>query len=284
MLNALTVDLEDWYHAELVRRQLSFGEQAAQIEQSTHLLLDLLRDQGVRGTFFVVGQIAQRHPCLIEAIAIEGHELGCHGMSHTPLWELTPDDFRAELEEFDRVMSAVVPGAQIDGFRAPTFSLDNRTRWALGILAEFGYKYDSSVFPMRTPLYGVDGCPLQPYRPSAGDIAQSDAHGALIEFPVSVCLWMGLKVPVSGGFYLRALPFSLIKLCLRKINGQRPVVIYVHPWEAYPHTTQLKLPVWARFATYYNTWAVLPRLQALLKMFSFAPMRTVLEQLGALTE
>lgn len=284
MLNALTIDLEDWYHPELVRRWLSLGEQEAQIEQSTRLLLDLLREQGVKGTFFVVGQIAQRHPRLVEAIAVEGHELGCHGMSHRPLWEMTPEDFRVELEQFHKVMSAVIPGAEIVGFRAPTFSLDGRTRWALDVLAEFGYKYDSSVFPMRTPLYGVDGCPLQPYRPSSEDIARSDDHGALIEFPMTVCSWMGLKVPISGGLYLRTLPFSLIMLCLRRVNGQRPFVIYVHPWEAYPHTPRLRLPVWARLATYYNAGAVLPRLRELLKVFPFAPMRTVLEQSGALAK
>ncbi|MBC7261310.1 MAG: polysaccharide deacetylase family protein, partial [Chloroflexi bacterium] len=134
MLNALTIDLEDWYHPELVRPHLSsFDESMAQIELSTLPLLDLLHEQGVKATFFVVGQVAQCHPRLVELIAREGHELACHGMSHRPLWEMTPDEFRTELEEFAKVMSAIVPGANIAGFRAPTFSLDNRTRWALDI-------------------------------------------------------------------------------------------------------------------------------------------------------
>lgn len=282
MLNALTIDLEDWYHPELVRSQLTLAEQEALVEQSTQPLLDLLREGNVKATFFIVGQVAQRHPRLIEALAAEGHELACHGMSHRPLWEMTPEEFRAELEDFDRVISAVVPGADIVGFRAPTFSLDNRTRWALDVLAEFGYKYDASLFPMRTPLYGMDGCPLMPYHPSKEDLARPDDHGALIEFPMSVWTGAGLRLPVSGGFYLRAMPFSLVRLCLRQIAAQRPVVIYVHPWEANPYTPRLQLPFWARLATYYNIGAVLPRLRTLLKVFPFAPMRIVLEELGEL--
>nr|MBC7244104.1 polysaccharide deacetylase family protein [Chloroflexota bacterium] len=282
MLNALTIDLEDWYHPELVRPRLSSAEQEAQIEQSTWPLLDLLQERGVKATFFVVGQVAQRHPSLIEAIAAQGHELACHGMSHRPLWEMTPDEFRTELEEFGQVISALVPGTEIIGFRAPTFSLDNRTHWALGILAEFGYRYDSSVFPLRTPLYGVSGCPLTIYRPSAGNIAVPDDHGALLEFPMSVWSWAGLKIPVGGGVYLRILPLALVKFCLRQINSERPFVIYVHPWETYPNTPRLELPLPARLATYHNIGKMLPRLAALLDAFSFAPMRTVLEDIGEL--
>ncbi|MGQ9492167.1 MAG: polysaccharide deacetylase family protein [Anaerolineae bacterium] len=282
MLHALTIDLEDWYHPELVRPWLSSGEQETQIEQSTWPLLDLLRERRVQATFFVVGQVAQQHPSLIEAIAVQGHELACHGMSHRPLWEMKPDDFRAELEEFSRVMSAITPGAEIIGFRAPTFSLDNRTRWALGILTEFGYLYDSSVFPMRTPLYGVNGCPLTPYRPSAEDIAKPDAHGVLLEFPMSVWSCVGLKIPVSGGVYLRILPLALVKFGLGQISSQRPFVIYVHPWEIYPNTPRLELPFLARLATYHNIGKMLSRLTAILDAFSFAPMRTALEEIEAL--
>jgi len=274
--------MEDWYHPELVRPRLSSGERESQIEASTWLLLDLLRGRGVKATFFVVGEIAQRHPRLIEAIAADGHELACHGMSHRPLWQMTPDEFRSELQEFAAAISAAVPGAEIVGFRAPTFSLDNRTRWALAILADLGYYYDSSIFPVRTPLYGVRGCPLGPYRPSWEDVAVADGGGMLLEFPMSVWSWAGLRLPVCGGFYLRALPFNLIRSCLRQINEQRPFTIYVHPWETYAGTPRLALPLASRFVTYYNIGAMMPRLMALLNTFSFAPMRTVLEGMGEL--
>ena len=282
MRNALTVDVEDWYQPELVRHHLSGEEREGQIEQSTGAVLELLRERGVKATFFVVGEIARRHPCLIEEVLGQGHELGCHGMSHRPLWELTPDGFRRELQQFAETMDEIAPGVPILGFRAPTFSLDNRSRWALGILTEFGYHYDSSIFPARTPVYGVSGCPLLPYRPSADDISQVDEHSKLIEFPISVWTWAGLRVPVCGGFYLRALPWPFVRFGLREISASRPFVIYVHPWEAYRETPRLSLPFLSRFITYYNIGKMSERLTRLLEIFRFAPMKTVLEELGEL--
>jgi len=297
MRNALTIDLEDWYHPELVRHQVSRaragrsstvpvtseGESQAQIEHSTQMLLDLLRERNTRATFFVVGEIAERQPGIIEAILNEGHELGCHGFSHRTLWDMNPDKFRLELQQFARVLRDIAPGVPITGFRAPTFSLDNRTRWALSVLAEFGYDYDSSVFPLQTPLYGVNGCPLTPYRPSTDNVAVANAGGPLLEFPMSVWTWGRLRLPVCGGFYLRALPLRLIYSCLRQINRQRPFVIYVHPWETYPGTPRLPLSWGSRFATYYNIGKMRQRFVTILEKFAFAPMRAVLEEMGELS-
>ena len=296
MLNALSIDVEDWYHPELVRSHVD-GEPRPQIEESTGALLDLLRQRGVKATFFVVGEIAQRHPHLIRAIAAEGHELGCHGMDHRPLWELTPEEFRDDLQRFAAILSSVVPGVRVTGFRAPTFSLDNRTRWALTVLGNLGYHYDSSIFPIKTPVYGVSGSPLHPYLPSldnlaveatvatarafsgaasGGQLVQS-GQGAVVEFPMSVWSWAGLRVPVCGGFYLRAMPFKFVCFALRQINRQRPFVLYVHPWETFAGTPRLALPVSSRFITYYHLQDTMSRLKMLLHAFSFAPMKTVLE-------
>ena len=282
MLNALTVDLEDWYHPELVCRRLPPGEREAQIEASTRLLLNLFGERGIKATFFILGEIADRCPRLIQTIVAQGHELACHGMRHKPLWQMTPDEFRSELQEFGGVVETAAPGVEIMGFRAPTFSLDNRTRWALEVLAEFGYRYDSSIFPFKNPVYGVRNCPLAPYRPSLEDVTVAGSGGTVIEFPMSVCVWGGLKLPVSGGFYLRALPFGLVRFCLRQINQQRPFTIYVHPWEAYQGTPRLALPFLSRFITYHNIGATVQRLEALLDAFAFAPMRAVLEEMGEL--
>jgi polysaccharide deacetylase family protein (PEP-CTERM system associated) len=282
MLNALTIDVEDWYHPELVRHHLSDEQRESHIVEPTQMLLSLLRDRQVKATFFVVGEVVRRHPRLIEAIVAQGHELGCHGMSHRPLWDLTPDDFRRELQEFSATVEELVPGAKPVGFRAPTFSLDNRTRWALGILNESGYGYDSSVFPARMPIYGVSGCPTAPYRPSAEDVAIADENGPLVEFPMSVWSWAGLRVPVCGGFYLRALPFGFVSFCLRQINESRPFVIYVHPWEMYRGTPRLPLPLVTRFITYYNMDKMASRLCELVDRFRFAPMKSVLGEMGEL--
>jgi polysaccharide deacetylase family protein (PEP-CTERM system associated) len=288
MRNALTIDLEDWYHPELVRDhlpELGGGDDELRrtlIERSTRQLLDLLQERGITATFFVVGEVAQQHPQLIQAIAAQGHEVACHGMSHKPLWDMTASSFGAELDQFEALISKVLPRAEIIGFRAPTFSLDNRTRWALEVLAEHGFRYDSSVFPARTPVYGVGSAPLAPYHPSSQDVAAVDGTAQLVEFPMSVWPVLGWRLPVSGGFYLRALPFGLVTRCLRQINRQRPFAVYVHPWELDPDTPRLRLPIASRFITYYNTAAMLPRLVSLLDTFAFAPMRTVLEEMGKL--
>ena len=296
MLNALTIDVEDWYHPELVRSRVSLdgaeaGAARPQIEESTGALLDLLRQRGIKATFFIVGEIAQRHPRLIQAIAAEGHELGCHGMDHRPLWDLTPDQFRSDLAQFAAIMSSVVPGVDIIGFRAPTFSLENRTSWALTVLGSLGYHYDSSIFPLRTPVYGVSGGPLHPYRPSLSNVAQvesrpqsgGNSQSTVLEFPMSVWSWAGLRVPICGGFYLRVLPFQFVRSALKQINRQRPFVLYVHPWETFAGTPRLPLPLASRFITYYHLQDMMARLTALLDAFSFAPMRTVLEGMGELS-
>ena len=297
MRNALTIDLEDWYHPELVRHRVPGarsegsgtalatleGQYQTQIERSTQMLLGVLRERKTRATFFVIGEIAERQPGIIEAILAEGHELGCHGFSHRPLWEMSPDEFRLELQQFARIIRDIAPGVTVTGFRAPTFSLDNRTSWALHVLAEFGYDYDSSVFPLQTPLYGVNGCPLTPYRPSPDNVAVAKAGGPLLEFPMSVWAWGRLRLPVCGGFYLRALPLRLVRSCLQQINRQRPFVIYIHPWETYPGTPRLPLPWGSRFATYYNIGKMLQRFVTILETFAFAPMRAVLEEMGELS-
>jgi polysaccharide deacetylase family protein (PEP-CTERM system associated) len=286
--NALTIDLEDWYHPELVRQRLPSSAPGGNelrrtlIERSTQRLLGLLKERGIAATFFVVGEVAQQHPQLIQAIAEQGHELACHGMTHKPLWEMSADVFRGELDAFKAAMSEIVPQAEILGFRAPTFSLDNRTGWALDVLVEHGFRYDSSVFPVRTPVYGVGTAPLAPYYTSAQDIAVAHEMAELVEFPMTAWSLLGWRLPVSGGFYLRALPFRLVKYCLRQINRQRPFAVYIHPWETSPDTPRLALPLAARFVTYYNIASMLPRLESLLDTFSFAPMRTVLQQLGKL--
>jgi polysaccharide deacetylase family protein (PEP-CTERM system associated) len=280
MLNALTIDVEDWYHPELVRHHVPVGECQPQIEQSTRALLDVLQEYACKATFFVVGEVVKYHPRLVEAILEQGHELGCHGMSHKPLWQLTPDQFRSELEEFSNVLNQAAPGAQVIGFRAPTFSLDNRTRWSLPILADFGYHYDSSIFPSRTPLYGVAGCPLVPYRPSAEDVRVADEHGPVLEFPMSMWTWAGVRLPVCGGVYLRVLPLAFVRSCLRQINRQRPFAVYVHPWEMFEDTPRVGLPLLSRWATYYNIDGMRRKLENLLVSFSLAPMKVVLEEMA----
>lgn len=280
-LHALTIDLEEWYHAELVRGKLPAEGRVDQAPAAVRPLLALLKEHEVQATFFIVGEVAERHPDLVREIASAGHEVACHSYSHRPLWELTPADLSAELAEFRRLMEDIVGEAPaVIGFRAPTFSLDTRTAWAIDVLVEHGYRYDSSVFPLRTPLYGVANAPLEPYRISADAVERHDANGRLVEFPITVCRLGRWRIPMSGGTYLRLLPWPLLLWCWERTARTRPAVLYVHPWETYTGTPRVSMPLWQAVATYGNTAGALGRLRRLLQRYRFAPMRAVLAQAG----
>lgn len=274
-LNALSIDLEEWYHPELVRLHVPPKERISQVEAATRPLLDLLHRYDVKATFFVVGEVARAHPDFIREIYEAGHEIANHGMTHQPLWALTPEKFKQELSEFASIMRAIIGSEQIIGFRAPTFSLDHSTRWALQILQEQGYLYDSSIFGVRTPLYGVRGCPLSCYRPNTIEIHAADPNQSLIEVPVTLLEIGGWRVPVAGGVYLRTLPFWFLHRALRYVLKQRPLVIYLHPWETYSKTPRYRLSPHVAFGTYYNLAGTLTKLEGLLRFFRFGPMRAV---------
>jgi polysaccharide deacetylase family protein (PEP-CTERM system associated) len=278
MLNALSIDLEDWFHAELVRPHAGDAPER-RVEQAVQPMLALLDRFGVRATFFVVGDVVRHHPELVRRIYQAGHEIGCHGWSHRPLWALGPEGFAAELAEFDRDIAGVVPLDEIIGFRAPTFSLDGRTAWGIDLLRRHGFRYDSSIFPVRNYLYGVDGAPDGPYCPTSAELTTDHAAGGLIEFPMTACRVAGLRVPVSGGFYLRAFPLAVLRRLLARVNASgQPIVLYVHPWEGDAGTPRLKqLSPMTRFITYYNLAGTLKKLEALLQGFNLAPLRDVLQ-------
>lgn len=274
--HALSVDLEDWYHPELVRPHLGEGPRPSYVREALAPLLERLQRHRVRATFFVVGELLAPLADLLHALQEAGHELGCHGWSHRTLWALGPEGLREELARFRREAARLGLG-DVVGFRAPTFSLNGRTAWALPLLAEFGFRYDSSVFPARGPLYGVPGAPLGRYRPSPEDPARPTADGPVWELPPTVCHLGPWRVPVAGGAYLRLLPFAFLRWCLRRVAREgRPLVLYVHPWELWPGTPRADLPPLARWATYGGQGRVLGRLERLLEAFSFAPLGEVL--------
>lgn len=282
-LHALSIDLEEWYHPELVRERVPACDRFGQAPDAVSPILDLLDRHHVSATFFIVGETAVECPDLVRAIARRGHEIGCHTYSHRPLWELTPATFAAELNEYRAAMRDILgPEMGIAGFRAPTFSLDQRTSWAIDVLAEHGYRYDSSIFPSKNYLYGVAGAPLEPYRITSTDVVRPSETGALVEFPMTVCRVGPLKLPVSGGVYLRMLPMSVLSACLRKVARTRPAVIYVHPWEMHLATPALRMPILSRVATYHNRRGALSKLERLLQMFNFAPLQAVLVEAGLL--
>ena len=198
---------------------------------------------------------------------------------------LEPERFAWELDEFDRDARGVIPLEEIVGYRAPTFSLDERTGWALDILREHGYRYDSSIFPARMGLYGVDACPAVPYHPTAAEPTQDHDQPDFWEFPMTVYRAAGFTLPVAGGFYLRALPLAILRYALTQVNRQgAPFVVYVHPWEGDAATPRVRgLSPLHRAVTYHNLETTLRKLEALLQSFRFAPLRAVLRLEGGRT-
>ena len=283
-MNALTVDLEDWFHPELIRPHLGPGLPEGRLSVIVPSILSLLNRYHVKATFFILGGVASRLPLLVQRIHGEGHEIGCHGMSHRMLGDLGEEGFRKELKDFDTLMEEILGHVEIKGFRAPTFSLNESTRWALPILRDFGYLYDSSIFPQKmfwNPLYGVNHAPRYPYRISFEDLRREDPGSPLWEFPAAIAQVGGMSIPVSGGFYLRTIPGSMFRWALRRMNGEGPFYIYLHPWECDENTPRVSLPFLSRNATYYGIQNVFSKLERLLKGFSFSRMDDVLKGIEA---
>ncbi len=276
MINALSIDLEDWYHPELVRAKAGKSPPSL-IAEATEPILDLLDRYGIKASFFILGEVAERAPSLVESIFLKGHEIGSHGFSHRPLWELNERLFLEELQRFDWIIKRILGKVRVRGFRAPTFSLDDSTKWALKILVETGYQYDASIFPVKlNRVYGIEGGPIHPYRISLDEIRKEDPESPLIEFPMSLVKIGSAKIPMSGGFYLRVLPLPIIHWGLRRINRQYPFLVYFHPWEGCAKTPRLDLPLYNRLISYYGMNSALKKLESLLRRFRFTRVDEVL--------
>jgi polysaccharide deacetylase family protein (PEP-CTERM system associated) len=280
LINALTIDVEDWYHPELVRSHLRSTSPRGRVSQAILPILHLLDQYQVKASFFILGDVARQCPDLVREIYEKGHELGCHGMSHRMLEDLGEEGLRKELMEFKKLISEILGDLEIKGFRAPTFSLNQKTKWALPILREFGYLYDASLFPVKffgNRLYGVEKAPRFPYRICFDNPSQEDPKSPLWEFPAAVLQLGRLKIPISGGFYLRSLPGWFLKWALKQINREGPFNLYLHPWECDIHTPRVPLPFSSKWITYYGIHRAIKKLEELVKQFSFSRVDRVLK-------
>lgn len=277
MINALSIDLEEYYHPELVRKHITTLD--PRITESTCKILSLLNEHNVKATFFILTDVAKNNPTLIKRIYAEGHEIASHGSTHTPLWDLTPEAFDQELKDSRYTITQILgPEVDMKGFRAPTFSLDNKTKFALPILVSNGFTYDTSIFPAKTPLYGVPDAPCKLYKVDENDVTKEKQEGKLIEFPLTVYKKFGISIPISGGFYLRAIPYFLLKRLLKATNKKgHPFVIYFHPWEICKETPRLNnLGTINKLITYYGISNALQKIDRLLNDFDFAPMNEII--------
>lgn len=281
MINALCVDLEPWYVAELVTHSfhdIVKCEVGDLITESVSPILTLLDKHKTKATFAVLGIVAERHPEIIKLIHSSGHEIASHGYSHKMLTSLTPGDFEDEITKSIKLIEGITGNKPI-GFRAPSFSIDNSNIWALKILVKHGFKYDASVFPIKTNLYGIPRAPLYPYKPSLVNIVQEDPYGKIVEFPMTA-LKIGINIPVTGGFYFRCIPLFMQKFGISYINKKRPAFLYIHPWETYTKTPKItNMSILSKFITYYGVNNALNKLDRLLSTFKFAPIHEVIDSI-----
>lgn len=283
-LASFSFDIEDWYHSQLLPGEVRHGHaNVSVVRAGTERILEQLARHGVRSTFFVLGEVIRDHPDLVRRMVAEGHEIGCHGMHHQPLWFTNREAFREELRQFRAIVREQLGDVPVTGFRAPTFSIDRRTAWALEVLKEEGFDYDSSIFPAKVKMYGVPEAPVGIYRPSRDDLARHDPNGALVEFPVAIARWGPIRLPVGGGFYLRALPFGVFRWSLDHILRTRPFSLYLHPRETHPEEKRLRLDPVDGFITYVNLHTVVTKLERLYPRYRWVPMREILEREGFLS-
>jgi peptidoglycan-N-acetylglucosamine deacetylase len=268
--NALTLDLEYWWDAEFLKPYAP-EKRDDLISESVNPVLDVLKKYQTKATFFVQGKVAEKYPNIINLIAAEGHEIGSHGYTHDRLHKLGKKQFEEEIKKSIDILGSY----NCIGFRAPSFSVDNSVLWYLDILEKYGFKYDSSVFPVKTSLYGIPKAPLTAYKPSKEDLAIHDPQGLLFEFPLSA-LSLRKNIPVAGGFYFRMIPGPIFNYCIRKITKSRPAVLYFHPWELYPSLPKLNIPLLYRIVTYYSIDSSLAKFESLLRNFAFKPLKEFL--------
>ena len=266
-MNAVTVDLEEWYHVCAPGGQPAVPMVPRRVQFATGRLLDLFSEYDVKATFFVLGSLAQAEPELIGLIAAKGHEIASHGWSHALLHDLTPEQFRDELMRTEELLLRLT-GCRPVGFRAPRWSLTGRTPWVHGILAGLGYRYDSSMTPL--PLIGDRHGSMVPFTVNTN-------NGPILEMPPLVTPTMFGNMPTGGGWGFRFFPFRMVTRAMERLNGAgHPAVIYIHPREFDPEGPRLKLSPFADYVTYGSRSDAMPRVRQLLEKFKFKPMRELL--------
>ncbi len=263
--NALTVDVEDWFQVHAfagVFPREAWEDQQQRVVANTGRLLDMFTEAGVRGTFFTLGWVAQRHKTLVRRIVADGHELASHGFWHRLAHEQDEAAFREDVGSARRLLEDV-GGVPVRGYRAPTFSINARNPWAFDVLADEGYLYSSSIYPIRHDLYGMPDAPRFPHRV---------ASGRLLEIPMTTVRLAGRNLPCAGGGYFRLMPYGLFRAGLRRVNTHdaAPGIFYTHPWEIDPAQPRVAAaPAISRFRHYVNLSRTFGRIRALLRDFAW---------------
>ena len=274
-MNLLGIDFEDWYHPELMKPYISGKDKNPTVINGIDKILELLRKNETLATFFLVGELLLVRPELQDKILDEGHEIAFHTMYHTRLdSEGYKEKFLDEIKNFEKLTSG-----KSKGFRAPTFSLNDTSSWAIDLLRECGYQYDSSVVPAKGKMYGLPNALTEPYRISSSSIENDDPDSDMLEFPLLVTKFLGKKIPAGGGFYLRTLPMRIIKNAIRKYEDLNiPATFYIHSWELTPEFFP-KIPMNKKdeFVTYHNIEKAYQKMDEILENFQFTSFSKYLQ-------
>jgi polysaccharide deacetylase family protein (PEP-CTERM system associated) len=273
VVNALTFDIEDYFMVSAFsdRNPVEKWEhQESRVARNTDRILDILDTHGVKATFFVLGWVAERFPGIVRNIHEEGHEIGCHSYAHRLVYQMTRESFREDTRKA-KILLEDASGAEVIGYRAPSYSITGDSMWAIDLLIELGFRYDSSIFPVRHDRYGIPG-----FARSAG-IIERDGKEGIFEVPLSTVRFLGVNVPFGGGGYLRLYPALLTEWGIRHLNTKegRPSVVYIHPWEIDPGQPRLRGTPISVFRHYVNIASTEKKLIRLLDRFRFAPVREV---------
>ncbi|MFC3441118.1 XrtA system polysaccharide deacetylase [Sphingobium rhizovicinum] len=266
MQNALSVDVEDWFQVGAFDRTIRRGDWDGlthRVEGNTDAVLDLFDAAGVKATFFTLGWVAERYPALMRRIAEAGHEVASHGYDHARVFTFTPDEFRADLRKARGILEDA-SGQAVTGYRAPSFSIDPRTPWAHMILAEEGYRYSSSVAPIRHDHYGWPDSPRFAWKPVK--------DSALVELPVTTAKWGRRTLAAGGGGFFRLLPYGFSRWAIRQVNEEagRPAIIYFHPWEIDPDQPRVaNAPLRSKLRHYSNLSVMAAKLRRLTRDFAW---------------
>lgn len=337
MFNILTIDIEDYFQVHAFSSVIKFedwGSYESRIERNTDRILEILNSfrssqdvvrsrfnstqnselstqNSPKGSFFVLGWIAERYPGLIRRIQKEGHEIACHGYAHQLIYNQSRDEFKQDIKRAKGILEDIT-GCEVIGYRAPSYSIKNKSQWAFEVLVEEGFKYDSSIFPIRHDFYGMPNAPRFPFiislngtnnyefsalnyelgdsklitQNSKLNINNSITHSlinsnSLIEFPISTVRILGQNIPISGGGYFRLFPYSIFKRGLKRINEveQKPFIFYIHPWEIDPEQPRVNgLSSRSKFRHYVNLTKAENKFKRLLADFQFSTIRQILIQ------
>lgn len=273
--HSLSFDVEEHFQVsafESPMRRRHWEQFESRVENNTEKLLGLLDQGGVHATFFILGWVAERYPALVRRIASAGHEVASHGYAHELITAQTPIAFREDIRKAKGILESILQQPVL-GYRAPSFSITKDTMWAIQILVEEGYVYDSSIFPVVHDRYGVPSANPQLHQ-------LSTPAGLLWEVPPSTVKCLGVRLPVAGGGYFRLYPYVVLRALLRKLEGEgSPLVMYMHPWEFDPDQPRMEGSVLSRIRHYLNLTKTEGRMQALLQDFSFAPIRRVFPEI-----